>query len=275
MLPHVDIYRRGELDYLLMNSSDHISDSIRKHGQWSSSEVTICKVLLRGRENQLVIDAGANIGGFALPVAKFLETLNGSIVCFEPQRIVFQQLCANIFFNRIDNAYTHNVAVGDELKSIDIPELDFKKSKNIGGFSINKKIRDNIAKETKGSKYENFSDSYGKNYNVSQIPLDNFGFFDNVGFIKVDIEGFELEFFKGATKTITSNNFPPIIFELWKMDWYKEKAAQTLNILEEMGYSFEELGEEILAQHPKFHRRVDFVRHEKGITLQLVENEDG
>ena len=81
-------------------------------------------------EKPIVIDVGANIGGFAIPVAKSLMDCAGKVYCFEPQRIIFQQLCANTFLNRLDNIFTHNVALGENNGTLNIPELDCSKSQN-------------------------------------------------------------------------------------------------------------------------------------------------
>ena len=127
---------------------------------------------------------------------------------------------------------------------------------------------------TKCSRYENYRDETQKTYYVQQIELDSLGYFEDVAFIKVDIEGLELEFFRGARKTIVENNFPPIIFELWDLDWYKEKADQTRSYLEELGYSFMPLGMEILAQHPAHYRTMKFVLEGDTMETRLVQNSE-
>ena len=267
MLPHVDIYRRDNADYLLMNSPDLVSASIKNQGFWAGLETNLCLSILHGVENKVVIDAGANLGAFTVPVAKALQPLNGSVVCFEPQRIVFQQLCANVFFNRLDNVYTFNMAVGDVDKSIEIPELDFSKSKNVGGLTLDTDIKGKIDNLTKGTHLENVSSQTKKSYTVQQVKLDGLGYFENVGFIKVDVEGYELAFFEGARKTIIENNYPPIIFELWGMDWYKEKAERTKQYLVNLGYSFTQFGDEVLAQHPAHERFLEVIQ--EGTTMRV------
>ena len=270
MLPRVDLIRAEENNWLLMNNRDHISDFIRKNGFWGHTEATIGKVFLANRQNSNTLDVGANIGGFTLPIAKFVSSLSGRVFSFEPQRIVFQQLCANIFLNNLDNVHTHNIALGDKNCDIKIPELNFWESQNVGGFSIDPQIRQNIHNEALIGK--TFPNKESDNqYSVEQRTLDSFNLEFDINLIKVDVEGFELEFFVGASETIRKNNFPPIIFELWSgKSWYEEKAEKTKSILIDFGYSFTEFGREILAQHPNHNVKCVVERNGKNVNLRIA-----
>lgn len=250
MLPRIDLIRAEENSWLLMNNKDHISDFIKKNGFWGQTEATIAKVFLANRQNTNTLDVGANLGGFTLPIAKYVSQWNGAVFAFEPQRIVFQQLCANIFINSLDNVHTFNIALGDQICDLKIPELDLWKSQNIGGFSIDKEIRDRISVEA--SEGKTFPNKESESvFSVAQKTLDSLSIEFEINLLKVDVEGFELEFFTGALETIEKNNFPPIIFEVWNEKiWYKKKAERTKNILAKLGYEFFEFGREILAQHP-------------------------
>ena len=193
MLPRVDLIKTDEFDYLLFNSNDLITNFIKNHGFWGRTESNICQILTDGMDKSIVIDAGANLGGFTLPVAHHLQKQDGKVYCFEPQRIIFQQLCANIFINRLENVYAHNLVLGETSKSLMIPELDFEKAENIGGFSVEKSFRD-----FKKQFYSNPENKGIDPFVVEGITLDSLRLLKNVSFIKVDIEGAELEFFKGA-----------------------------------------------------------------------------
>jgi FkbM family methyltransferase len=270
MLPRVDVVRTDQFDYLLAYSHDHISNTIRRDGEWGQVESTLCRYFTVETKGAIVIDAGSNLGGFALPVAKHLQDLGGLVHCFEPQRIVFQQLCGNIFLNRLDNVFTHNVALGDGFGQIEIPELDFKHSMNIGGLSVDPVFRRQIEVDAEnGINIKNTIDTQFGNFKVAKIPLDSLELFDNVRFIKADIEGWELEFFQGAEQTIRRNNFPPIIFELWNFPWYREKGEKTAAFLAELGYVFQGLDREILAQHPHHERQLRIDRETGKIELDI------
>ena len=51
-------------------------------------------------------------------------------------------------------------------------------------------------------------------YNVETKTLDSFGIRD-IGLIKIDVEGYELQVLRGGTQTIQNNGYPPILFESW------------------------------------------------------------
>ena len=267
MLPRVDLIQADEHSWLLLNSPDHITDIIRKDGFWGRWEESIARVFIQDRSDTNILDVGANIGGFTLPIAKCISSRNGKVYAFEPQRIVFQQFCANVFLNRLDNVHTYNVALGDKECEIKIPELDFWKSQNIGGFSVDPNIRENIKNEALEGK--NFSNTESQAiYSVKQKTLDSFKFGFHINLIKVDVEGYELEFFKGGSQTIKANRFPPIIFELWEnRGWYEQKAQKTKNILADWGYNFTRIGREILAQHPS--HPIACAIERKGDTINL------
>ena len=234
------------------------------------NESTIAKVFLANRMNTNTLDVGANIGGFTLPIAKFVASSNGKVYSYEPQRIVFQQFCANIFLNSLDNVFAYNFALGDSVCKIQIPELDFWKSKNVGGFSIDKSIRENIKNEAlEGKTFLNSEN--GDQNTVEQRTLDSFNFEFDINLIKVDVEGFELEFFIGGSNTIKAKNYPPIIFELWSgKSWYEQKAQKTLKILADWGYKFSEFGREILAQHPNHPIQCKIEKNENNINLSIA-----
>jgi FkbM family methyltransferase len=270
MLPRVDLVRADECEWLLLNSPDQITEYIRKNGAWGITEASIAKVFLGNQIGANVIDVGSNIGGFSLPIAKHIANNKGAVYAFEPQRIVFQQFCGNVFLNRLDNIYAYNLALGDRACNIVIPELNFWESHNIGNFSVDASIRKNIANDAKSSG-ELTNQESGANHLAEQRTLDSFNFKFNINLFKVDIEGYELEFFKGASETIQSNNFPPIIFELWEnRSWYEKKAEQTKAILHNWGYEFEQFGREILAQHPSHNVQCKVTREGHNINLTIV-----
>ena len=84
---------KGKHGYILYNKNDiYIGKSIEKYGEFSEHEIELFADICR--EGDIVIDVGANIGTHAMAIAELVGT-SGRVYAFEPQRIVFQALCAS------------------------------------------------------------------------------------------------------------------------------------------------------------------------------------
>ena len=252
MLPEIEFISANNNNYLLMKNNDLIGQELRAHGDFSKSERICCEKLLADKKNVAVLDIGANIGTFTIGVAKFLENTDSRLICFEPQRIVFQQLCANIFLNQLSNVHAFNLAVGEKNQIVNLPIIDFHKSSNPGGFSVNDDIRDHLNKEyQKGTTAKNtFQNTISEKMQI--ITIDSLNIEDEIAFIKIDVEGGELEVLIGAKNTLQKNNYPPIVFEDWgsKFSWYREKSLKTFSFMKSLGYEVSKLeGRNFLAIH--------------------------
>ena len=62
--------------------------------------------------------------------------VSGEVHSFEPQRLLFQQLNANLALNSINNVYTYNMAVGSSMGSIALPDLNYNTYLNTGSISL-------------------------------------------------------------------------------------------------------------------------------------------
>lgn len=80
--------------------------------------------------------------------------------------------------------------------------------------------------------------------NVDAKTLDSYNL-TNIGFIKIDVEGFEEQVIRGGIKTIIENNFPPILFECWPVGYTggadmprmtQENKDRLFSLLETFGY---------------------------------------
>jgi len=73
---------------------------------------------------------------------------------------------------------------------------------------------------------------------IKPTILDNY-LLENIGFIKIDVEGMEEKVLRGGIGTIIRNNYPPILFELWPVNWNgmtQEKHNSLQKFLEDLGY---------------------------------------
>jgi len=261
MLPNIDILSFDKVRYALVDGDDLITQSIKKSGVWAKKEQLICEAFVVGLRNFSILDIGANLGAFSVPIAQKISSSGGKIYSFEPQRIVFQQLCANLFINQIDNAFVYNKALGSFSGELELPEIDYEKSNNIGGFSVDDTIRTLIGDEAEqgrtGTK-NSYKDIF---YSVSVCKLDQISIDAPIAFIKLDVEGYELEVLMGARTTLDKHQYPPVLFEVWgdKFSWSAKMAEDLFNFFESLGYQITNVGgREFLAQHPSHSRHLRF-----------------
>jgi FkbM family methyltransferase len=238
VIPNCELVKIDGTQFLVFKGQDLISNHL-KHELYESNIHQLCLNLLMDAPEGEVLDIGANLGTFCVPLAK--KVTKHTYHAFEPQRIVYYQLCANTFINALDNVHCHNFGLSDKEKRMVLTMPDYASEGNIGAFSIDKEVREN--------EYE--CKTEGVKEPLVVFTLDS-GAHQNVRLIKIDVEGHELEVIRGAGRTIKENNYPPIIFEAWTWKpWYQEKRKKLFSLLEKMGYEIQQLGENNLAQHPK------------------------
>jgi hypothetical protein len=127
MKRHVNLFRTGDLEYLLFTGKDVMSQPILMRGSSCETEREITRAFLAGQSEPLVVDVGANLGGYTMPVSQLVSKTGGIVRAFEPQQMVFHQLCGNLFINQISNVKAHNIALGDHDGNVEIPIPDYNK----------------------------------------------------------------------------------------------------------------------------------------------------
>jgi FkbM family methyltransferase len=169
----------------------------------SSGEVNALKKAseqLNKKTNILVFDIGANIGKYATNFTKLLTT-KYTIHCFEPSPNTFKILKENTKHDA--NIIPHCLGMGnEETESI---------------------LFSNDLTNTHSSLLQRDMSHWDESYNlknketVSITTLDNFcskHTIDFIDFMKIDIEGYEWNFFKGAKGTLDAKKIGMIQFEL-------------------------------------------------------------
>jgi FkbM family methyltransferase len=262
MLPRVNHIKCNDADYLLFATNDAISLSLYSTGQWESHLLSISRMFYKNMESPVILDIGANLGAYSIPIAKEIQRAGGMVFGFEPQRIIFYQLCGNIFLNRLDNYMPFNQAVSDEQGLVEIPEIDYEKNRNIGAFSLDKKSREfhrieNSMKE--------------QSCRVPSIKLDHFSC-RSPTLIKIDVEGYEINVLKGGAQFLETHKFPPILFEAWNFDWFKEKRDELMQYITRLGYNITSISTmDYIAQHPGNPVEVKFsLRENKSLEITRV-----
>lgn len=250
MLPRISRVECHDADFLLFSTSDGISTTLFKTGKWESHLLEISKSLISGVRNPLILDIGANLGAYSIPLARMIQGIDGKVIAFEPQRIVYYQLCANVIINRLDNYFPIYSAVGESIGTIEIPEIDYEFNSNIGAFSINQKYRE----------YHGIQGSMKTSaLPVPMLNLDGFFVERSPALIKIDVEGYELDVLKGAVNFLATHNYPPILFEAWRFDWFNSQRIELLDFIMGLGYLISEFGtSDYIAQHPEHSVHIDF-----------------
>lgn len=262
MLPRVSLVDGEKAKFLLLSTSDYISQMLFTQGLWEDYLLSISKMFYDTVESPLVLDIGANLGAYSIPIAKDIQNRNGTVIGFEAQRIVYYQLCGNVFVNRLDNYFAYNNVVTDSDGVFKVPEVDYKNNNNIGAFSLEKKYSE---LNGSGSFFkESFSD-------VQKVKLDNFEVSKSPSIIKIDVEGHELAILRGANKFLEEYSYPPILFEAWSETWFSEGKVELMKYFKFLGYEVTNFNTtDFIAQHPKNSVKVDFLLENQTIHMNRV-----
>ena len=173
--------------YCLYNVNDiYIGQAIEKYGEFCRIEGQLFDQVLR--PGNFVIEVGANIGAHTVEIARRVGS-TGGVFAFEPQRLVFQNLCANIALNSLLNVECHWAAVGAEEGSVLVPEVDPGQRGNFGGVSLRK---------------------VEQGRPVPCFTLDGFISMPQLALIKIDVEGMEADVIKGGLELIA--RFKPMLY---------------------------------------------------------------
>ena len=154
-----------------------------------------------------VIDCGANIGVVTLELANFMHDW-GQILAIEPQERLYYALVGNLTVQNAFNARAIHAAVDAQQGFIDIPEPDYCQPGNFGGFELHQPFGMNDVGQ---------AIDYDKpTLRVQTVTIDEI-VRGRVDFIKLDIEGMEMDALAGATAVLARDR--PILFiEVIKID---------------------------------------------------------
>lgn len=171
----------------------------------------------------VVLDVGANVGFWTLPMAMALG-LDGKIHAFEPVSSNNQRLRENVRLNDMERTVTvHELGLSDSRASLAISlREDFTNGSGTGNAAIV------------------IDDSDGR----FQCPVIEVNTLDNIfpslsltrlDFIKVDIEGHEDKFLKGAASTIAQ--FRPILHMEINEPYYSRRGLDATIVFGEWAES--------------------------------------
>lgn len=217
--------------YFLPIKQFEISVFWHKHGMHIFNKETINKIKYLD-----IIDVGGFIGDSAIIFEQ--EFTEKFVYTFEASEKNYNLMLKTLELNQNQRIIPIKKALGDKNQTLNL---------NTSGYSSSFKYNDHT---TENEQVEIISlDSYMQNKNI------------NIGLIKVDIEGFEQEFLKGAINTIKKQK-PAMIISIYHN---YEDFFEIKNLIESwnLGYSF------------KIYKPVDFyISLETCLYCEIIDNQE-
>ncbi len=192
---------------MLYSVSDvYLGTMLELYGEFSEAENDLFRKILR--PGMTAVEIGANIGAHSLSIASMIGR-EGRLLAFEPQRAVFQMLCANLALNGVLHVEAHWAAIGNRDGDIRVPFLDPARRANFGGVSLGQTITGEA---------------------VRLATLDSFAL-PQCHFLKIDCEGMEFEAIDGARATLARH--APIVYA---ENDRAEKSGILVRLMLDLGY---------------------------------------
>ena len=177
---YLPCYKKDLIQYsILMNKNYFEYDLL-----WKLTFTWKDGLLGKKLKDRVMLDIGANIGNHTL---FFLKECGASFsYCFEPIKEIFDILSKNILINELSGKTSlYNLAVGETEGKADVVSFH---SDNLGGACLKKK----------------------DDGQIRVVSVDSLDIRDDVAFVKIDVEGFELNVVLGMCDFLKKNH--PIIF---------------------------------------------------------------
>jgi len=176
------------------------------------------------RPGATVADIGAHVGQFTLLAAHRLGT-GGLVLSFEPNPENRTRLIKNVDRNGLANVRVLEYAVSDRRGSatLQIPQVEHPSGE--GSLRVKGSVQREYAIETRSL------DDVLEELHIDRIDV-----------MKVDVEGFEAEVFRGGAETLRKSR-PAIVFEV--NDVYQRESgfsSPAIDVLRDVGYSLYGIG---------------------------------
>lgn len=177
-----------------------------------------------------VLDIGANVGKWAECATKFFQ--DAEVHAFEPLSCCFQDLDARVA--RYPRMHGHHFALGPESGEAEMFENDYTPSSSL--LPMTERHREMWPKT-----------SHDKKTLVPVKSLDDFAAETKLPapiFLKIDVQGFEMNVFRGAAETL--RNVAAILTEVQFDEFYENQAdfLELQNFLAQHGFRFLEFCDE-------------------------------
>jgi len=161
-----------------------------KHGLFESALIEWCKQFCN--VDGTFLDIGSHTGTYAISLAPFAK----KVYAFEPQRMTFYALCGGVALSCLHNVECRNYGLGSEDQ---VGEQTLNLVSSDGGGSTLQEVQGEVIATER----------------IEVRTLDDMSasIHDPISFIKMDVEGNELQVLLGAVETLRRHNYPTILFE--------------------------------------------------------------
>jgi FkbM family methyltransferase len=198
-------YVAGRHGRFIVNRHDcYVSMSLVAYGEYSEAEWQFIRRFLS--PGMVVMDIGANIGAFTVPMAKSV----GQVLAFEPQPYAYELLRANIRLNQLENvsAFPFGLSSAEEQREAELPV--YSQTGNFGGVCFL---------------------NTGKGLQAGFKRMDDVFKGPRLDFVKIDVEGMEPFVLRGGS--VALKGFRPV---LYVENHPGERSPALIHLLLDMGY---------------------------------------
>ena len=183
-------------------------------------EINLVKKFIKSGTDS--IDVGVYRGVYSYEMSKYSEKVHS----FEPNPIIFKYINKNLK-KFIKNIHLYNFALSNQNKTINL-KIPIRNSNS------NKEIFEEYYEMGKATIHnENNFENY-ENFEIQTKTIDELSFDNKISFIKIDVEGHELEVIEGAKNTIKKDK-PILLVEIEKQ-YTKKEVAESINFINSLGY---------------------------------------
>jgi FkbM family methyltransferase len=168
------------------------------NGMFENTLINWCRNELCKDSSKNFVDIGAFIGQWSWTIAPNVN----HVYSFEPNNHIFNLLCANVALKNLsDKISPINIGLSNENIDNITYYHRFGFNHGCGGFLKINETSDNNTDITNIFKF-----------NLKRLDDLNI---ENIGFIKIDVEGYEKNVLQGALQTLKNNDYPTICLESW------------------------------------------------------------
>lgn len=207
--------------YLPTNAhSDIVAQTIIENNIFEKEVVDLASKYIK--PGTAVLDLGANFGQMSILFSEFVGQ-GGKVYSFDADNFIFEILSKNIKANNKENIIPVFGAVHNRAnEELFFPEQDFVEYQTYGSYGIDYNVK-------QGRK-------------VKSLTIDSMNIPEKISFMKIDIQGGDLQAMQGAVKTIEKNKMPILFeYEYHFEDKFKLNFQEYVDFVASINYKFEKV----------------------------------